>query len=292
VFNLFKRSNAPAEPHDRFSALSDADWLSVLVRSVTEPVIDGVPMPGFPPAELQRNTVGSTGEHALQEAFVFYAIVKKYALQAGRALNSETRVLDFGCGWGRILRFFLKDCRAANVHGVDVDPHLVAVCQSTFPYSQFAQVNHAPPTTLPDESFDVITGYSVFSHLAEPVSLAWVAELTRLLKPRGLLFVTTHPRDFIEFCRSLQGRDHEFAWHQALSKSFVETEAALAAYAAGEFLYAPTGGGPALPSEFYGEAIIPEAYVRRNWTASLNLVAFVDDRSVVPQALIVMQKPE
>jgi hypothetical protein len=86
--------------------------------------------------------------------------------------------------------------------------------------------------------------------------------------------------------------DHEFAWHQALSKSFVETEAALAAYAAGEFLYAPTGGGPALPSEFYGEAIIPEAYVRRNWTASLNLVAFVDDRSVVPQALIVMQKPE
>ena len=75
-----------------------------------------------------------------------------------------------------------------------------------------------------------------------------------------------------------------------LANSFVDTEAAYAAYDAGEYLYAATGGGPSRPADFYGEALIPEAYVRRQWTKSLRFVAFVDDRSVMPQALIVMQK--
>jgi SAM-dependent methyltransferase len=290
VFNLFKRSTSASEPFERFAGLTDEEWLAVLIRSVTEPVIDGVQMPGFPDDQLQRNTVGNTGAHTLQEAFLFYSVVRKYTEDARNPLDGQTRLLDFGCGWGRILRFFLKDCRADHLLGVDVDARLVDVCRSTFPYARFDQVSPAPPTTLGAASFDVITAYSVFSHLAEDVSLAWVEELSRLLTPGGLLFVTTHHRDFIEFCRSLRGRDHEFAWHQALAQSFVDTEAAFAAYDAGAFLYAPTGGGPALPSTFYGEALIPEAYVRRQWTKFLRFVAFVADRQVMPQALIVMQK--
>jgi hypothetical protein len=41
---------------------------------------------------------------------------------------------------------------------------------------------------------------------------------------------------------------------------------------------------------FYGETLIPEGYVRAHWTEALRLVDFVDDRNVLPQALIVMQK--
>ena len=159
-----------------------------------------------------------------------------------------------------------------------------------FPTSGSNQVNPAPPTTLEAASFDVVTGYSVFSHLAERVSLAWVEELSRILNPGGFLFVTTHHRDFIEFCKSLRGKNHEFAWFQALANSFVDSDAAFAAYDAGEFLYAPTGGGPTLPSEFYGEALVSEAYVRRHWTKFLDFVAFIGDRAMTPQALIVMQK--
>ena len=131
---------------------------------------------------------------------------------------------------------------------------------------------------------------TVFSHLAEHASIAWVKEIARLLRPRGIMIVTTEPREFIELCRSLRGREHEFAWHRALANSFVDTEAAYRAYDAGDYLYAPTGGGSYRPADFYGEALIPEGYVRARWTEFLRFVDFVSDPQVFPQALIVMQK--
>ena len=290
MFKLFGKRKPRDEPFAHFASLSDEEWLALLIRSLTAPVIDGVRMPGFPDDVLQKNTVGSAGEQALREAFTFISFVKKHARQLGRPVNGETRVLDFGCAWGRILRCFLKDCQAANLHGVDVDPTFVEVSRSTFPYCRFDQVNPLPPTPFADGSFDLITAYSVFSHLAEHASLAWVKEFSRLLGPGGVVAVTTQRRDFIEYCRSLRGQEHEFGWHRVLANAFVDVDAAYAAYDAGEYLYAPTGGGPSRPSDFYGEALIPKEYVQRRWTPFLNFVDFVDDRSTMPQALIVMQK--
>ena len=64
---------------------------------------------GFPEDRIQRDMVGSAGEHALREAFLFWQEAKAYfnGLSA-RPLN-ECYVLDFGCGWGRYTRLFLKD---------------------------------------------------------------------------------------------------------------------------------------------------------------------------------------
>jgi SAM-dependent methyltransferase len=285
---LFGR--ARSDPFARFSDLSDDEWLTILVRSVNQSVIDGVRMPGFPDEVIQTNFVGSSGAHALQEAFNFFSIVKKYGVQLGHAVQADTRVLDFGCGWGRILRFFLKDCEPRNLYGVDVDPDVLATCRTTMDYCHFTAVDPLPPTSFADESFDLVTAYSVFSHLAEHASLAWVKEFARLLAPRGILLVTTEGRDFIELCRSMRGKLHEFGWHHGLANSFIDTDAANRAYDAGEYLYSPTGGGDYRPPDFYGEALIPEGYIRSRWTEFLRVADFVDDRSVLPQALIVLQK--
>jgi len=147
-----------------------------------------------------------------------------------------------------------------------------------------------PAVIIPDASFDVITAYSVFSHLAESASLAWIEEFSRLLRPNGFIVVTTQLKDFIDFCASFRGKDNEIAWHRGLANSFVDREASYAAYDAGEYLFAPNGGGPARPSDFYGDTMIPEGYVRRHFTRYLRYVDFVADRRVLPQAVIVMQK--
>ncbi|MEO7273261.1 MAG: hypothetical protein ABIX28_25055, partial [Vicinamibacterales bacterium] len=133
MFNLFRSRPAgpreaepqpdPPPPHasepcERFSGCSGEEWLEILIRSIDEPVIDGVPMPRFPEAVLQVNTVGHAGAQPLREAAQYFALVDRYARQLGRPLGQDTRLLDFGCGWGRILRFFLRDCRAAHLQGV------------------------------------------------------------------------------------------------------------------------------------------------------------------------------
>ena len=71
----------------------------------------------------------------------------------------------------------------------------------------------------------------------------------------------------------------------------MDTEAALADYDSGKFLYSATGGGGPRDASFYGEAVIPPGYVKREWTKYLALCDFIDDPALLSQALIVMQKP-
>ena len=271
--------------------LHDEEWLKVLIRSINEPVFQGVELPRFPSDELQRQFVGSVGEPTLREAFNFYRVIKSYASRLGRPLTHDSRILDFGCGWGRISRFFLKEVWADNLYGIDVDPLVIEICQTTFKYGNFTVVEPCPPTQFNSGSIDLIYAFSVFSHLAEWIHIKWVEEFSRILKPGGLLIVTTQGGSLLEFCRALRGQDsYDNPYLESLARCFVDTKAALADYNAGKFLYSPTGGGNARPSSFYGEAIIPQAYIEREWTKFLVFRDFIDDRGFLPQALVVLQK--
>jgi cyclopropane fatty-acyl-phospholipid synthase-like methyltransferase len=273
------------------SHVIDQKWLDVLIQSIQRPVIDGVELPGFPPDEFQRNSVGSFGETALREIFPFYCGIKRYANDLGLRITKDSHILDFGCGWGRIIRFFLKDVLADNLHGIDVDPEMIGLCKRRVKYGNYSVCNPVPPTEFPGESMDIIYAYSVFSHLAEPVHIKWMEEFSRILKPGGLFIATTRPRSFIEFCQSLRGKKHDIEYFNVLANSFLDAEAALADYDRGKFLYSATGGGTARPGSFYGEAIIPRGYIEREWTTYLEFGDFVDDRSLSFQAMVVMQKP-
>ncbi|MEG3845441.1 class I SAM-dependent methyltransferase [Microcoleus sp. herbarium19] len=271
--------------------LSDKEWFEILVKSIQTPVIDGIQMPGFPPDNIQKNFVGSSGEGALKEAFKFYSEVKSYATKLGNSLTPDSQILDFGCGWGRFIRFFLKDVVPENIYGIDVDPEMVDICRQTVRYGNYSTVKPQPPAGFADNTFDIIYAYSVFSHLSEAVHIQWVEELSKILKPGGFLIATTHSRNFIEFCRSLRGQTNDFGWHKALANSFIDTEQALADYDTGKFLYSPTGGGSVRDASFYGEAVISPSYVKREWTKYLSFHDFVDDPQRCNQAIIFMHKP-
>ena len=273
------------------SHLSDQEWFEVIVKSVDNPFVDDIELPGFPPDEFQRNSIGSSGKHALSEGFNFYSEIKQYAANLGRPLSRDSHILDFGCGWARMMRFFLKDVVADNLYGIDVDPAMIDICVNTVRQGNYSVVKPEPPTQFSNNSFDVVYAYSVFSHLSEPVHIKWVEEFSRILKPGGIMIVTTQARRFIDFCRSFRDQNHESGWHNGLANSFLDTEAAFADYDNGKFLYSATGGGAARPASFYGEAIISPGYIKREWTKYLTFCDFVDNPAKFNQAVIVMQKP-
>jgi len=100
------------------------------------------------------------------------------------------RVMDFGCGAGRTLRYFMAEAERAELWGVDIDAGSIELLRETVsPPLHLMRSGHMPPLELESASFDLIWSISVFTHLTDN-SLPWLLELHRLLKPGGLLLAT------------------------------------------------------------------------------------------------------
>jgi SAM-dependent methyltransferase len=100
-------------------------------------------------------------------------------------------VLDFGCGSGRVLRHWHRS-DGLRLQGSDYNPRLIAWCKRNYPFADFRINELNGPAPYPDESFDLIYAWSVFTHLTEELGDYWVAELARVLRPHGVLYATFH----------------------------------------------------------------------------------------------------
>jgi SAM-dependent methyltransferase len=100
------------------------------------------------------------------------------------------RVLDFGCGAGRIVRHALSEDPAGEYWGCDIDARSIEWLRANLspPLHPF-QTDEWPPTQEPDGQFHLIYAFSVFTHLLDNWS-AWLVELHRLLAPDGLAVIT------------------------------------------------------------------------------------------------------
>src|SRR5439155_20413507 len=100
------------------------------------------------------------------------------------------RVLDFGCGAGRTLRHFLDEAKRAEFYGCDIDrPSIEWLEEHLSPPLHVFQSGELPGLPQPDEFFDVVYAFSVFTRLTDHWA-GWLLELHRVLKPDGLLFAT------------------------------------------------------------------------------------------------------
>ena len=62
---------------------------------------------------------------------------------------------------------------------------------------------------LPDQSIDFFVVYSVFSHLSEEACINWIKEFSRILRPEGMVALTTRGRWFLDYCESLKTNEVE-----------------------------------------------------------------------------------
>ena len=98
------------------------------------------------------------------------------------------RVLDFGCGAGRVLRHFAESGDTVFA-GCDVDAASIDWLRGNMPWVDAFVVGEAPPAPRPDGAYDVIWAASVFTHLTDHWA-AWLLDLHRLLSDGGLLIAS------------------------------------------------------------------------------------------------------
>ena len=144
---------------------------------------DGLPLP---PPRL-RLTVAGTAD---AEWFLSSGRAAAEAIRDAvpEPLESREAVLDFGCGCGRVVRWW-RDL-PGEVHGTDYNPALVAWCRANLPFAAFDVNAIEPPLPYARDRFDLVYGLSVLTHLPEATQVAWLHELARV--SRRWLLVTVH----------------------------------------------------------------------------------------------------
>ena len=275
--------------------MSEQVWFETLVGSLKRerksPL--GETLPAFPSEELQRNTTGLSSEAALRQAYAFYEDVTDALSRIGSPLGPGSRVLDFGYGWGRISRVFMKDVSIRNIHGIDVDAEFSNLTNRLFGTDNFAVGQPFPPTSYPDQYFDLIYAYSVFSHLSGDACHAWMKEFERILKPGGVVAFTTRHVSFMDFCDWAGKQEGASQYWKALGSLFPDIEDAKRRYRDGQLVHASSegvGGGGPRDSSFYGETWIPEAYARTRFGPAYEFVAGYFDRDKYDQACFVLRR--
>ena len=169
----------------------------VALRPGRVAVADGTPLP---PRRLMVRVAGT----ADADWFVRSGRAAYDAIAAHVPLGGVDSVLDFGCGCGRVTRYWAGF--AGSVTGSDLDAPAVAWCRANLPFARFEQNGLAPPLAFADESFDLVYALSVFTHLTAELQLAWRDELRRVLRAGGSLLVTTHGRSYLP---KLDGEERE-----------------------------------------------------------------------------------
>jgi SAM-dependent methyltransferase len=112
---------------------------------------------------------------------------------------SGKRVLDFGCGSGRVLRQMFEEAREAEVHGCDIDEPSITWARENLcpPIGDVFLSGAQPPLQKPADHYDLIYAFSIFTHLTDQWS-NWMVELHRLLRRDGILVATFSGRHMSE----------------------------------------------------------------------------------------------
>lgn len=118
----------------------------------------------------------------------------RYALQKnGYGFDDFETILDFGCGCGRVIRYWSRLVPPQRLYGTDINPELIAWDQKHLNKIADFQVNALePPLKYPANFFDFVYAISVFTHLPESLQFAWINELHRILRLGGLLLISVH----------------------------------------------------------------------------------------------------
>lgn len=140
-----------------------------------------------PPEDLQNRIGGS--DNFLVAAGRLTSLILSF-IGNHRPFWQPGDILDWGCGCGRVIAQMTKLVSPSRLHGCDIDAEAIAWDKAHLIGPRFRRIEPYPPTDYLDNSFDIIYGISVMTHLAEEAQFAWLRELQRIARPGAIVALT------------------------------------------------------------------------------------------------------
>lgn len=220
----------------------------------------------LPPEDLCMRVGGPSGE-AFSTLGMRLAKDLREAFPPDFSWN-DARILDYGCGIGRVLRHFAGHAdQWQEFWGCDIHDGSISWLKANLsPPFRFANNLEVPHLPFEDGYFDLVYGISVFTHLTEDQWEGWLKELRRITRPAGAILLTYHNR---------------VAYERRFNRPFDEKSVGMEVH--GHDLNWDQGGPRAYHSDWW---------IRENWGKFLTVEKLVDHGLANWQSIAVMSKDE
>jgi SAM-dependent methyltransferase len=254
-----------------------------LASFVRPPSLDSAPLP--PEQLAERVSAVSGAAFRTQGLKGITDLVEQ--VERHTELSSESRVLDWGCGCGRLTRH-LVDAGFERVLGCDIDAEAIEWCARNLAPATFTVSPRDPPLPYEDASIDLVIGCSVFTHLSREDQRRWLVELHRVLAPGGVLLASVNG-EFM-FARVSQARSRFPVGAIRGRVRRMRRAASLGRHGIVDAEVDHRLDGVA-PSGYYRATYQTREYTIREWSGRLDVLEYVERGLMGHQDLVVMRRP-
>lgn len=152
----------------------------------TQKTQSGLTLP-IPPTKLWLG-YGPTQEDYLERGKRHTSQMLSILESDGLRIGEDNRILDFGCGAGRMIRWLSHLSDNCEIWGTDISAEHIYWCREYLsPPFHFVTSTIYPHLPFEDNYFDLVYAGSVFSHI-DDLADAWLLELRRITKKRVFVY--------------------------------------------------------------------------------------------------------
>ncbi|MEA2552228.1 MAG: hypothetical protein QOJ65_404 [Fimbriimonadaceae bacterium] len=146
----------------------------------------------LPPEHLMKRVIGS-GDPTQFKRFALYCFGQYLAAaNRHREFSGIKKMLDWGCGCGRVTAHYLRIGNGPEVYGCDIDGEDIAWCKANLADGVFETTSPFVPLPYEAGSFDLVVSLSVLTHLSKDQQADWLREIDRVLAHGGLFIGSVH----------------------------------------------------------------------------------------------------
>ena len=232
------------------------------------------------PSALQLKHYGvSTWKQVTDHSEILAPLIHDELVTALGALSGK-KVLDFGCGIGRI-SLKLHHMAQQPTHLCDVNDYSIDYMKRQLPEADVQLTGFEPPLPYESNFFDALFSISIWTHLHPKMQIPWLMEMHRILKPGGYAMISI-AGDYV-----LPNRKKTYPEWESYTENDVRLQGQL--FLEYKRLNSNPENFPGI-TESYGTTIHDHEFVRRTWGCLFSSLEIRDRAVARAQDLVILRK--